>query len=128
MNTFKNYISYSIIGASIIIAAYLFANAYKYKFKNDETITVTGLAEKNFTSDLIVWRGDFSRKAFSLKEVYASIKEDENKIKNYLKESGIMNTEIVFSSINILKEFDENFDSKGNTTGRTFSGYNLLSR
>ena len=125
MNHLRSNISTLIIGLSVVIAAVLFSGAYKYKFKSEETVTVTGLAEKNFTSDLIVWRGEFSRKALSLKDAYGTIKDDEIKIKNYLKENGIHTNEIVFSSIAINKEFEENFDSKGNRSGSTFTGYKL---
>lgn len=125
MNTSKAILPTIVIGLAIIIASYLFANAYKYKFKNDETVTVTGLAEKNFTSDLIVWRGDYSRKTLLLKDAYAAIKNDEIKIKKYLTGNGIKEAEIVFSSINILKEYSDNYDSKGSKLGSTFTGYKL---
>jgi uncharacterized protein len=57
----KNYISAIIISIAAIICFILIGNAYKYKYKTNETISVTGLAEKNFVSDQIVWSGDYSR-------------------------------------------------------------------
>jgi uncharacterized protein len=58
----KNYITAAIIGLAAIIAFWIAGNAYKYKFRSTENITVTGLAEKDFTSDQIVWTGNCSRK------------------------------------------------------------------
>jgi Uncharacterized protein conserved in bacteria len=115
----------AIVAIGIIIAALIIRNAYVYKFKQNETITVTGLAEKNFSSDLIVWRGTFERKTFQLKDAYNLIKTDEEAIKKYLKQNGVLDSEIVFSSIKINKEFADNFDEKGAKIGTTFTGYKL---
>ena len=43
-----------------------------------ETISVTGSAEKDFVSDLVVWKGSYSRKSMDLKSAYAQLKDDEN--------------------------------------------------
>ena len=43
-----------VTGIAIIVAAWLAGSAFKYRSKAMETIVVTGLAEKDFTSDLIV--------------------------------------------------------------------------
>ena len=43
-----------IIGLSFIIGLFLVGNAYKYKFRKQQTVIVTGLAETDFESDLIV--------------------------------------------------------------------------
>ena len=90
-----------------------------------ETITVTGSAEKDFISDLIVWNGSFSRKSMDLKSAYAQLKEDEQTIKSYLISKGISNGEIVISAININKEFNYRTDENGRSLGQEFSGYNL---
>ena len=62
----KNYIAAAIIALAIIVAFAILGNAYKYKFKGEETISVTGLAEKDFVSDQIVWTGNYSRKTMDL--------------------------------------------------------------
>ena len=45
------------IALSIVLAALVLGRAYTYKYRAQETVVVTGLAEREFTSDLIVWRG-----------------------------------------------------------------------
>lgn len=120
-----NNLSSLIIGISVVLAAFLFAGAYKYKFKTSETISVTGIAEKNFPSDLIVWNASFERKTLLLKDAYSLIKKDEDDIRTYLKLKNVNLTEINFSSIKIEKEFSDNFDSKGNKINPTFAGYKL---
>ncbi len=121
----KNYISTVIIAVACIIAFWIIGNAYKYKFKSTENITVTGLAEKDFTSDQIVWTGNYSRKMMDLKSAYSLLKEDEGKIRNYLKAKGVADTELVFSAVNIDKDFTNKFDASGKQTGSEFTGYNL---
>lgn len=114
-----------IIGLSIIIAFWIAGTSFKYKSKSTETIVVTGLAEKDFVSDLIVWNGSYSRKSMDLKGAYAALKADENSIRTYLAAKGISNTEMTFSSININKEFSSRTDENGRQLGQEFSGYNL---
>lgn len=42
------------LGLAVIVAFWIAASAIKYRSKSAETIVVTGLAEKDFISDLIV--------------------------------------------------------------------------
>lgn len=46
-----------IIAIVVIIAVYMGTHAVTYRSRAEETITVTGLAQKDFNSDLIVWTG-----------------------------------------------------------------------
>jgi hypothetical protein len=119
------YITAAIIGLAFIIGLFIIGNAYKSWSKAMETISVTGSAEKDFVSDLIVWRGSYSRKSMDLKSAYAQLKEDENTIRTYLSGKGIQNNEMVFSSVNINKEFNYKTDENGRSLGQEFSGFNL---
>ena len=121
----KNYLSVIIAGIALVIAVLIIGNSYKYKFKNAENITVTGSAEKDFISDQIVWTGNYTRKDLDLKAAYAALKEDESRIKSYLKEKGVAENEMVVSAINIDKEFTTRFDGAGKQIGNDFTGYNL---
>ena len=121
----KNYISVLVIALAAILCFWILGTAYKYKFKSAETISVTGLAEKDFVSDQIVWTGNYSRKMLDLKSAYSLLKEDESKIRIYLKEKGVVENEMVFSAINIDKEFNTKYDVDGKVIGSEFNGYNL---
>lgn len=113
------------VALAVLLGCLFLANAYKYKFKGEETISVTGLAEKDFESDQIVWTGNYSRKMMDLKLAYAQLKEDEQQIRRYLTGKGIADKELVFSAIAIDKEFAARFDNDGKESGRVFDGYNL---
>lgn len=108
-----------------IICAFIFSNAYKYKFKTNEIISVTGLAEKEFESDKIVWNASYNRKSMDLKSAYADLKEDENTIKTYLTKKGVNENEMVASAISIEKQFDTKYDANGRQLGSEFTGYLL---
>ncbi len=125
LSEIKNYTGTIIIAATILIGTLLLANAYKYKFKSAETIVVTGLAEQDFTSDQIVWKGTFNRYGFDLKEAYANIKADEAVIVSYLKNKGLPDSSIVFSSIDIQKNFQNEYEEITRTSKSVFSGYTL---
>jgi hypothetical protein len=114
-----------IIGLCAIIAFALIGNAYKYRSKTMETILVTGLAEKDFNSDLIVWNGSYSRKSFDLKQAYTALKADENAIRSYLLKKGIAAGTMVFSSVMINKEFSQQTNANGQYMAQEFTGYNL---
>jgi hypothetical protein len=121
----KSYVGAVAIALATIITGWQLASAFKYKFTSTETIAVTGLAEKDFTSDLIVWQGRFNRTGFDLKQAYAVIKADEATIRAYLKEKGLPDSSIVFSSIDVQKTYENKYDNEGRVTGSVFNGYAL---
>ena len=121
----KNYISTLAISLAIISGLFIAGESYKYKFRAAETISVTGMSEKDFTSDLVVWGGSFGRDAYTLKDAYANLKQDENAIKSYLLSKGIAEKEIIFSSVSMNKNYQRKYDDKGNEISADFSGYSL---
>jgi len=121
----KQHLNSIIFCIAIIIGLSILGNAYKYKFTSTETISVTGLSEKDFTSNLIVWGGSFNRHAMDLKETYAALKQDEAAIKTYLNSKGIADSCIVFSSVSMTKDFQRQYDERGNEIRADFSGYTL---
>jgi len=122
----RTYIAPLIIALAIIASILIAAAAYKYRFKSAETIVVTGLAEKDFISDQIVWRGTFSRIAGELRTAYAALKADEAEIRRYLNANNIADSNIVFSSVDVQRNYENRFDDAGRVTGSHFSGYNLV--
>jgi hypothetical protein len=108
-----------------VCTAFIFSSAFRNRNKAGNTISVTGLGSKDFVSDLIVWSGSFIRKNSNLKDAYAELDTDREKIKAYLISKGIQEKNIVFSAIEINKEFDDLYDSAGKRTRTVFTGYRL---
>jgi hypothetical protein len=121
----KQHLSALIIGIAVLLTAFVISAAYKYKFKGEETITVTGLAEKNFTSNKIVWNGEYSRKMPDLKSAYSLLKQDEKTVAAYLKAKNISDSEALFSSVDITKDFIKTLDNNGSIKTSVFDGYTL---
>jgi len=121
----KNYVVALIAGISAIVCFCLLGSAYKYKFKAQENIVVTGLAEKDFVSDQIVWKGTYSRASMNLEDAYASLKQDEKAVIAYLSSKGITPAEMVVSAVDISKESSSRYDNDGKYIGQVFAGYNL---
>lgn len=121
----KNYINTLIIALAVIIAGYLLASGYKNRAKIPNSISVTGLGEEKFTSDLIVWKGNFSRKDLDLKSANAALNKDKNTIITYLKSKGLSSDEIIFEGVNISKDYFYDYDEAGRLRNTIFNGYIL---
>lgn len=125
MNIDKNYAFPSLIGIAIVISAIVLSGAYTYKFKDKSRVMVTGKAEKDFVSDLIVWKGDYSRNSMNLKEAYAQLKQDEQSIRAYLTRKGISTGSMIFSAVTINKLYNPQYDNNGRMVSNNFGGYSL---
>jgi uncharacterized protein len=112
----------AIASLGLVASAWLLGNGIR-KRGIIEAVEVTGMAEKNFSSDLIVWRGNFSKLNLNLKEAYKQLKEDEQKVRTYLKSKGIQEKEVIFSAVNIDQEY--NYSYYGGQNHREFLGYKL---
>lgn len=121
----RNYANTLIIALAVVVAAFLFSNAFRNRNQSADTISVTGLGKKDFVSDLIVWSGSFSKKSMILKDAYAALDADREKIKSYLLSKGIQQNEIVFSAVNFNKDFDYIYNENGSTKQQIFTGFNL---
>ncbi|MFN4082152.1 MAG: SIMPL domain-containing protein [Bacteroidia bacterium] len=114
---------------AIVISAFLLAGAWErshYSNANKKTIAVTGSAQRNFTSDLIVWQGSFSKRSMNLKEAYSLLNTDNEIIRKYLIKKGVKEDEIKFSSITINRQYDYRYNDKGMLMSSNFTGYELV--
>ncbi|NGY38565.1 SIMPL domain-containing protein [Flavobacterium sp. XN-5] len=121
----KNSLNVIILSIALVISAFLFSNAFQNRNKSNDTISVTGLGKTDFVSDLIVWTGSFSKKSSTLKDAYASLDADREKIKSYLSAKGIPSTDIVFSAISFNKDFETTYNENGTIRQSIFTGFTL---
>ena len=118
------YISAIIFSIAIVIAAWFLGEAYVSRANPDGVISVTGSGSENFTSDLIVWEGRFSRVSPNLEKAYNDLNTDKETVRNYLINKGIKESNIVFNSVQ-TSEQRENQYQNGNYVGSIFQGYQL---
>ncbi len=119
------YISAIIFSVAIVIAAYLLGESYVSRANPDGVISVTGSGSENFTSDLIVWEGRFTRVNPNLEQAYKELNRDKEVVKNYLTEKGISPDNFIFNSVQ-TNEQRENQYQNGNYVGSTFKAYELV--
>jgi uncharacterized protein len=125
MQTMKKHLTAVIFALAIIISAAILGNALVNRNKKSGTVDVTGLGEKNFTSDLVVWEGNFSRDNFDIKTAYSDLEKDRKSVTDYLVSKGIPKEKIIFQAVNTNPLYQQNYSSNGNFTGQTFLGYQL---
>lgn len=120
----KNIIAIAIASLGFVLGLALLGSAIKNRNKSENTISVTGLGTKKFTSDLITWDGNFSRNSFELQSAYNELAADRKVISDYLISKGIKQNEMVFSAVDIQKQYSYDTDANGRSV-QTFSGYQL---
>lgn len=118
------HISAIIFGIAIVLAAFFLGNAYVKRAHPPQMISVTGLGNENFTSDLIVWEGRFSAYSPYLKDAFERLNEQKDIVKNYLVSKGIQEDNLIFSSVQTLERRDNQYEN-GNYVGTIFRGYEL---
>ncbi len=121
---FMKHISAIIFALAIVIAAYFLGNAYVKRANPPQIISVTGLGNENFTSDLIVWEGQFSNTNTVLKSAFEQLNKDKNVVKEYLTSKGIKEEQLIFNSVQTTELRDNKYEN-GNYVGSIFRGYQL---
>ncbi|MDG1278887.1 MAG: SIMPL domain-containing protein [Algoriphagus sp.] len=121
----KQSLSAILFALAIVIASFILGNAVINRNRPQGTINVTGLGESNFTSDLIVWEGNFSRESRDLKIAYADLESDKNAVMAYLKSKGIPEDQLIFNAVSTNPQYQQNYSNDGRYLGQTFTGYQL---
>ena len=115
-----------VIAIAIVVCTTIFTKGLvTYKSNQAGGLSATGSASVDFEADLIVWRGTYSAYAQTTSEAYARLGRDTKKIKQYLEDYGIDESDVVFSAIDISKRYSSNYNDAGNYVGDTFTGYEL---
>ncbi|MFG6687098.1 SIMPL domain-containing protein [Mariniflexile sp. HNIBRBA6329] len=121
----KNSISAIVFAIAIVTASIILGHAVINRNKQVGTISVTGLGQTNFTSDLIVWEARFSQVNTDLKQAYSDLKKDKESILEYFKSKGLNENVIVFNAVETDKNFKQNYTPDGKYLGQEFTGYTL---
>ena len=112
-----------IIGIALVLSTAIGAYSF-YKVKSfDNSLTVTGSAKVEVTSDIVKWRSSFSRVTTlaKLKSGYALMATDEKSIRAFLKSKGVNDNEITISPISM----EEVYDYKSDGSQATETKYTL---
>ena len=123
-------IAIGFAGVVTVISAWLVANGFTNFKKDAPTINVTGMAEKQITSDLIVWNITVNAEDVSRSDAFSAYKKTAKLLRRYLNDHGIPDKEISTNSVDISKQTKEYYDSdekryftvdKGYSASQTFT-------
>lgn len=119
----------AIIFSIAIIGGIWIAGYYLNKAKGQvKTVSVVGMAERDFDSDLIVWDISFDVLNMNIKDGYASLKEMTKTVKEYLVNQGVAEIEMDFKAVTNYKETEYQYDNQTNRSYSVFKGYRLTQR
>ncbi len=94
-----------LIALGSICSTYILSKSIvEFQKLANQTIRVTGSASEKITSDSASWNIDLRTKRPTLKQGYAKIKADGEKVKKFLLENGIEEKDITFSAISNYEE------------------------
>ena len=120
----NNLWKYIIIGVSVVLSAMVLAAAYTQNHRTTGTITVTGLGETEFTSDLIVINGSIKAEAYDAAEAYRTLEQSREKMVSFLESKGVKAENISFDMPYTYKKTRSVYEN-GDYIGEQFAGYNI---
>ena len=116
----------AIIFSAAIIGAVWIGGHYLNKARGHaKTVSVVGMAERDFESDLIVWRMSFDVLNMDMKSGYNEIKNVNKTGRDYLVSKGVSENEIDFQAITCDKETEYHYNTETHQSYYTFAGYRL---
>ena len=115
----------AIFGICMIIAVWLGGKWFNQARGHAKTVSAVGMAQRDFDSDLIVWRISYNVLNMDMKEGYTELKNLNKTVREYLTSKGIADAELDFKAIETNKETDYHWDNNANRSYYTFLGYRL---
>ena len=112
-----------LISLGCIFSTYILSKSVvEFQRLQNQTIKVTGSASQQVTSDRAAWTIHFRTKAPTLKEGYANLTSDANKLKKYFVKNGISEDSIETSAINSYEIYRRYPNGK---TSQEIEAYNV---
>ncbi|GIV55047.1 MAG: SIMPL domain-containing protein [Candidatus Kapaibacterium sp.] len=115
------YLALALVATSIVIAW-----AITHRNARLDSVSVVGLGQRDFESNLIVWQGEFSRESKNLQEAYSLLQRDRQATEEFLRSKGVQPTELQFSAVSITRLYTTNYDEMGRIRDQHFAGFRLL--
>lgn len=115
----------AIIAAGLIICAVIMALTWRANRKADQTITVTGSAKKEITSDFGILRGTLSSRAATAEEAFNELNRQKPVLLEYLRSKGFPEDKVTFFTITSFPVYE--VGPNGAQTGRIID-YNYSQR
>ena len=89
-----NFLSSLLLAAGVAVAGYFVADGLRQLHSADRYVSVKGLAEREVGADLVVWPISFVEAGNQLPELYARLERNAGLVREFLKKSGIDQTDV----------------------------------
>ncbi len=113
---------YVIMSSALVLAAMVLAAAYTTNSRELGTITVTGLGETEFSSDMIVIEGVVTVKSDDAAAGYTTLEAQRKQVADFLEQRGISTESISFAMPSTREDF-ESVKLESGYYGSRFAGY-----
>lgn len=94
-----------ILSLSIILSCFIGVKGLADFKRKKYNINIKGYTKQQILSDWIVWTGYYDVEADSLKDGYALLEADKEKVYSYLLGKGFKEEDLIFSSISISDKY-----------------------
>lgn len=101
-----------LVACTCLAGAVLLAGGMKQFKSGVPQISVTGMAEKNITSDLIVWNITVSNEGNTRGEAYTGFEHAMQKVRQYLLKQGLQDSTLTTASVDFSKKEDSFYDQR----------------
>lgn len=108
-----------------LIATIIVAKAFKNRNAYLNTISVTGLGEEEFTSDIIAADFFLTQQSLDMKTAAQNLEKDREAVKKYLESQGVNSQEVIYRAISISQDMEPIYSDDGRFLGNQFRGYIL---
>ncbi len=115
---------YIILASAVVLSAMVLAAAYTSKSRNAGTISVTGLGETEFVSDLIVINGDLEVTNVEAAAGYTELEAQCKRVTEFLISKGLNADQISYAMPSIRESYEDVYID-GNYIGRKFKEYSF---
>lgn len=104
----NNLVPFLILGISLILSIVLIVTTWKSNYSSNQTITVTGSAKKDITSDFGILRGSISVEAPTAEMAFQELKRQKPILITYLAANGFPVKEIELFTMNSYPIYELN--------------------
>ena len=87
------------IALAMVLSSFVLASTFLNAKKRDQTIQVTGSAQRRIKSDYMIWQASVTGEAATLPEAYGKLSRDVEKTKRFLIAQGFPENQIIISAV-----------------------------
>ena len=102
-----------VLAIAFVLGIWIAGSTY-LSVRKQRIVSVTGNAEQDFESDLIVWSASFRVQRATLGDAYTEIERERSVVQDYLKQSGLKPDCYSFGILDVTQSYSSGYDTHGN--------------